>query len=406
MCIDVSVIIPSYNRYPLNLLTLHSLENQTFDLSKMEVILIDDASTDETPLLQEYSAPYHFHYIRNQENLGRSITRNIGIKAASGKILIFLDAEVIVDSQFIYNHVQRHLSNEPLVIIPGNINLTYSWLLPNFSDNQLKNFYSLAQKTPLVKNRVSEEIGLEKCKWENFLPMIRKLNRPIQLLFKQDISSFSNIMLSSKPKKFQQDIFNMFDDSFRLPWISCTTLNHSVTKKLVESVGGFDESFKGYGLEDYEYGYRLYKSGVKFTYDPNINVYHQEHPSASILNEIEATKNLIIFQQKHPSIDVYLFSLRKIGIKDYKDLDIILAEYEAISQNYPDRFEHIKKAIQAMLKQIPLLKVEGKPITDLLKNSGVELDDNFKSRLLFERNELDSYGFENATKLFDLLFNL
>ncbi|MDF2680659.1 MAG: glycosyltransferase, partial [Brevibacillus sp.] len=104
MSIDVTVILPSYNRYPLNLLTLYSLENQTFDPSRMEVILIDDASTDKTHSLQYYRPPYSFQYIRNCRNEGRSKTRNKGIKAAKGEILIFLDAEVIVDPDFVNNH--------------------------------------------------------------------------------------------------------------------------------------------------------------------------------------------------------------------------------------------------------------------------------------------------------------
>ncbi|MFP3416038.1 glycosyltransferase family 2 protein, partial [Bacillus sp. SIMBA_074] len=80
MSTEVTVILPSYNRYPLNLLTLYSLENQTFDFAKMEVILIDDASTDGSHALEHYRPPYPVRYIRNTTNAGRSKTRNIGIQ--------------------------------------------------------------------------------------------------------------------------------------------------------------------------------------------------------------------------------------------------------------------------------------------------------------------------------------
>jgi hypothetical protein len=109
--IEVSIIMPSFNKYPLNLLTLYSLERQTFDPSKMEVIFIDDASTDQTEQnLKDYNPPYHFNYIRSKTTLGRSRGRNLGIKASRGTILIFLDAEMITEPDFVENHFNYHQS--------------------------------------------------------------------------------------------------------------------------------------------------------------------------------------------------------------------------------------------------------------------------------------------------------
>ncbi|MDR7076117.1 GT2 family glycosyltransferase [Neobacillus niacini] len=389
MSIEVSVILPSYNRYPLNMLSLYALKNQTFDFSKMEVLLIDDASTDETHLLQNYSAPYPFRYIRNKTNLGRSKSRNIGIKKARGDILIFLDAEVIVDPDFVKNHYQRHLSNEQLVVTGKNTNKVFSFLFPEFTQSQLGTFEEIVHHSPLVKNRLETNVK-------------KNSNKPVQLLFEEDCRSFSTIKHFSVPKKYEQNIMRAFSDDFRLPWISCTTLNHSVKKKLVDSVGGFDEQFIGHGLEDYEYGYRLYKAGTNFSYDPNIYIYHQEHPKEKDWKEHE-TKNLIYFQQKHPYIDVCLLSLERIHVYDYKFMDNIMAEYQALSQNYPAMFNDFKKAILVLLQQIPLLKAEGKPVTSLLKSTGIEDDEEWRNRLLIEHKALGKYGLENLTKLFDLL---
>lgn len=405
MSIDVTIILPSYNRYPLNLLTLYSLENQKFDLSKMEVVLIDDASTDETYLLQNYKPPYSFQYIRNKQNEGRSKTRNMGIKAARGKILIFLDAEVIVDPQFVKNHYRRHLSNEAYVITGRNVNHIYSCLYPEFNKDQLRTFGSILKNSSKVKSRVRQELHPTKFNMNELPDITVNVSRPIQLLFKEDFRSFSDIKLFSSPMKYYQGMVNLLREDFRLPWISCTTLNHSVQKRLVESIGGFDENFVGHGLEDFEYGFRLYKSGVKFAYDSDIYAYHQEHPIGSTL-KIEGNQNLIYFQQKHPCLDIYLLSLTRIGNWDYTFMDNILKEYQSLSQNHPGMFEHFQQAIIALLKQIPLLKAEGKPITALLQASGMEADENRGNRLLLERNELEKYGFPNVIKLFDLLIRL
>ncbi len=97
MSIDVSIIIPTYNKFPLNLLTLYSLENQTYDSSKFEVILVDDGSTDSTlSIADNYLFPFHFKYIRVPQNIGRPAARNTGIRAAKGRWIIFLDAEILV----------------------------------------------------------------------------------------------------------------------------------------------------------------------------------------------------------------------------------------------------------------------------------------------------------------------
>jgi hypothetical protein len=109
--IKVSIIIPSYNKYPLNLLTLYSLEKQTFDFSKMEVIFIDVASTDQTyEALKDYRPPYYFTYIRCNENVGKAQVQHIGKQSSKGKILLFLDAETITKPSFVKKQYHLHKS--------------------------------------------------------------------------------------------------------------------------------------------------------------------------------------------------------------------------------------------------------------------------------------------------------
>ncbi|WP_164684788.1 glycosyltransferase family 2 protein [Brevibacillus reuszeri] len=402
MSTEVTVILPSYNRYPLNLLTLYSLENQTFDFAKMEVILIDDASTDGTHVLEHYRPPYPFRYIRNTINAGRSKTRNIGIQEAQGEILIFLDAEVIVDPDFVNSHYQRHQTNkkESYVITGKNVNKVYSYLFADFNQSQFDSFYAIAKNSSIVKTRFEQIAHPHRLKKDQLAEMVRQTMQPIQLLTQKDCHSFSNIKLFSTPKKYEKKIIDAFRDDFRLPWISCTTMNHSVRKKLVESIGGFDESFMGHGLEDYEYGFRLFQTGVKFSYDENIYVYHQEHPIDSFWEQ-DGTKNLILFQQKHPCLDVYLLSLGRIGITDYTFMDHIMREHQAITESNPGRFHSFQKAITGMLKQIPILKAQKQPIANLLQAAGIE--ENAEKAVWDERRGVEASGYHHLIKLFDLL---
>ncbi|MDR2544951.1 MAG: glycosyltransferase [Methanobrevibacter sp.] len=76
--------------------SLNSIINQTMDLNDIEVIMVDDASTDESgDIINEYSDKYeNFIAIHLNENMGGAYgPRNIGLKKATGKYIMFLDSD-------------------------------------------------------------------------------------------------------------------------------------------------------------------------------------------------------------------------------------------------------------------------------------------------------------------------
>ncbi len=87
---NISVIIPTYNRANTLERALHSVINQTFP--PYEIIVVDDASTDSTKeILKKYSDKI-FHVI-NDANKGVSFSRNAGIQRARGEWITFLDSD-------------------------------------------------------------------------------------------------------------------------------------------------------------------------------------------------------------------------------------------------------------------------------------------------------------------------
>ena len=91
---QASVIVPVYNVEQYLRICLDSLVNQTIDKSKMEVLVINDGSPDNSwDICLEYSKKYDFIKIFSKENEGLSATRNFGIKHAKGKYLFFLDSD-------------------------------------------------------------------------------------------------------------------------------------------------------------------------------------------------------------------------------------------------------------------------------------------------------------------------
>lgn len=85
----VSVVIPTYNRASLIGRTIDNVFEQTY--SNLEVLVVDDGSTDNTPgALQRFGDRIR---IITQRNTGPAVARNRGARAARGEIIAFQDSD-------------------------------------------------------------------------------------------------------------------------------------------------------------------------------------------------------------------------------------------------------------------------------------------------------------------------
>jgi glycosyltransferase involved in cell wall biosynthesis len=95
----ISFIIPIYNAYNTLSTCLKSILSQGLDAKDYEVLLINDGSTDGSyGLCQDLNNKYPSIRIFSQDNKGPSEARNIGISAANGDYLCFVDADDILVS--------------------------------------------------------------------------------------------------------------------------------------------------------------------------------------------------------------------------------------------------------------------------------------------------------------------
>lgn len=97
---EISIIIPCYNVEQYIDRCLESVVSQTIGLDLLEIILINDASTDNTlnKLYQwEGRFPQNIMVITYEENLRQGGARNIGLKYASGQYIGFVDADDWID---------------------------------------------------------------------------------------------------------------------------------------------------------------------------------------------------------------------------------------------------------------------------------------------------------------------
>jgi glycosyltransferase involved in cell wall biosynthesis len=93
---DVTVIIGAYEAMPYLVECLASVEAQTIDPTRIEVIAVDDGSTDGTgEYLEEFAAraAMPVTVIRQENSGGPSGPRNVGLGKAAGRYVFFLDAD-------------------------------------------------------------------------------------------------------------------------------------------------------------------------------------------------------------------------------------------------------------------------------------------------------------------------
>lgn len=103
----ISVIVPAYNAEPYIVKCLDSIIAQTYH--NLEIILVDDGSTDMTgQICNEYAERDSRVKVIHQENQGLVRSRKVGIHAASGKYVGFVDSDDWIDTGM-YEHLYRSL---------------------------------------------------------------------------------------------------------------------------------------------------------------------------------------------------------------------------------------------------------------------------------------------------------
>lgn len=96
---DITVVIPVYNSSSYIKKTIKSLVNQNYDFRKIEVLLIDDGSKDNSlDICRDFQKKYSNIKVFSHENHGVSYTRNVGINNANGSYIMFLDADDYISS--------------------------------------------------------------------------------------------------------------------------------------------------------------------------------------------------------------------------------------------------------------------------------------------------------------------
>ncbi len=196
----VSLIIPVHNMGKTIGECLESVfEN---DYQNFEVIVVDDKSTDNTLEILESIKDKRLKYYSNQARSLTAFSRNVGIKNSDGDLIILLDADSLVEKDWIKRHVQAHRENETDLIGGGVVGIyktiygaadTFSswWTSVPFSkDYYIKRFHFPTNNLS-IKRSVFEKIGYFNEELghggEDAEFSFRALKNNLKLYFKSDI---------------------------------------------------------------------------------------------------------------------------------------------------------------------------------------------------------------------------
>ncbi len=257
--LSLTVIIPTYNRKDILKKCLNALFNQTYPQSDYEIIVVDDGSTDGIEKVVKSLinvSSCRLRYLR-QKHKGPATARNLGIKNANGKIILFIGDDIIATPNMLREHMEFH------------------------------------------KRYTSQSIAiLGYVTW----PPDAVITPFMEYLYESGV----------------QFGYSSIDDCLNVSYYYFYTSNISLNRQFLLNYGLFDEDFPFAAWEDIELGYRLTRQNLRILYNPQAIAYH-EHPMAPKSFSKKATRigySRVILYQKHPELDAHLNSKSRFSIKD------------------------------------------------------------------------------------------
>ena len=238
-----SVVIPSHDRPGSLERVLTGLARQTVPADQFEVVVVlDGRSPASVVAMTRLRGDGSLPWLRwiEQPQSGQAAARNTGAAAATAPVVVFLDDDVVPDPDLVEVHLRHHEAGESIAVLGDSA---------------------------FVRRPGSYYHLLSWAWWEDLFAERTRSGRPAAL---HDFCAG----------------------------------NVSVRRDDFAASGGFDPVFTGYGGEDYELGYRLLRSGVRFVPDRLARAeHHHDATIAAVLRKTrqEAHGDLVLVT-KHPEL--------------------------------------------------------------------------------------------------------
>ncbi len=264
MAVEVSIITINYNGLKD---TCELMESLPLDDASVEVIVVDNASKEDeaTILAQRYP---QIKVIRSNENLGFAGGNNLGIEAATGKYLFFINNDTLIDSS----------SFRPLT-------------------DRLEH---------------SPHIGI-------VCPKIRFAwgNKPIQFA---GYTPLSKILMRNRSIGFGEDDHGQYDTAHTTPYAHGAAM--LVKREAISKAGMMPTCYFLY-YEELDWSMMMRRAGYDIWYEPAFTVYHKESQSTgqdSPLRTYYITRNRLLFVRRNnhgiTKVLSYMYLTTIVAVKD------------------------------------------------------------------------------------------
>ena len=271
----MSVVIPTYQRSGSLQRLLAALTRQTLSASDYEVIVAIDGSADGTlEVVEAFPSSYAVRAVQ-QSHRGRAAACNLGIKEATGDIVVILDDDMEPTPGFLTAHYERHRARARVGVL-GAVPI------------------EVHPDTPPVVRYIAN-------KFNNHL---ERLARPGTVI----------------------DIRDFYSGNF------------SIRRAMLIEVAGFDEQFQIYGNEDGDLAARLQQANVQLLYSPEAEArQHYEKDFATLAQDNMAKgRTAVLCASKHPDKVARLkIGSRPEGTARWRMLRTGLVKGSAFSRRIP-----------------------------------------------------------------------
>ena len=250
MSVELSVVIPTYQRRESLRQVLAALCRQTLPLDAFEVIVSVDGSRDGTEqMLAALDVPYELRWVASAHG-GPGAARNLGAQGVQGRFLLFLDDDILSTPQLLASHLACHRGNGERTVCLGQV------------------------RTPPVQPL---------SPWEQYLCA-----------------------------RLEEQYDKLGRAGYRPDFWDCLSANFSLGRVLWDESGGFDRVFRVARHEDVELGYRLQQLGAHFVYRPLALGYHRflKSPSEGLRDARSDGCSAVRLARRHPQLAPHLFGRR------------------------------------------------------------------------------------------------
>lgn len=265
--LSVGVVIPCHNNARQLYGVLMALRHQSE--RPQEVVVVDDNSQPGEErrlraLSEDFGAGYHKLQIpkNDMEALGRrSHARNAGTKCLDTDLVLYLDGDMLLGPKYVEEIKRYHAA--------------------------LQGVYIRGRRSCVP--RILQDEGMDAC-----------LERITQWHSSSETSWSPAYMVGVADYAWRRAYRSAYYDK----WEWCASSNLSVRNDAISRIGYWDENFVGWGEEDVDFSYRLYRSGLVplFLSSNNATAYHLEHDIDHKINRFTLKINARYILSKFPEI--------------------------------------------------------------------------------------------------------